>query len=233
MTNFVDSSKTCVVTGKQVIDQLITEGLMLPMTDKALVSRDEKVAKITDLFAQIIDTLGYDRRDEELIDTPKRIAKMWVDDLFVAWNPAGFPKCTSFDNKGSSFQDEMVVVRDIRVVSNCCHHFIATDITVDVAYIAGKKMIGISKINKIVKRLAHNPTSQETLGKAIARAISIVTESDDVVVKIAGVHYCVKARSCFDVTSETVTMAALGQFAQPNSDLRKEFNSVITSPKHQ
>ena len=223
-----DKSKVCPDTGKMIIDTLIAENLMLPMTEKALVPRDEKVAKLTALFAEIIDTLGYDRSDEELQDTPRRIAKMWVDDLYNAWNPELFPKCTSFDNKGSgSFKDEMVIVRDMHVVSNCAHHFIVTDIQVDAAYVADKKMIGISKINKIVKRLARNPTSQETLGKAIARAISIVTESADVAVRISGVHYCVKSRGAEDVNSTTVTFAALGRFAEPNSPLRSEFTQAI------
>jgi GTP cyclohydrolase IA len=224
----MDSSKVCAVTGKNVIDTLIAEGLMLPMTDRANVPRDVKVAKLTELFAEVIDVLGYDRRDEELQDTPRRIAKMWVDDLYNAWDPEKFPKCTSFDNKGvAGFQDEMVIVKDMRVVSNCAHHFIVTDIVVDAAYIPTKKMIGISKINKIVKRLARNPTSQETLGKAIARTLQIVTESDHVVVRIEGVHFCVKARGAEDVASSTVTLAALGKFAELDSALRKEFTAAI------
>lgn len=221
-------SKTCPETGKQIIDTLIAEGLMLPITERAFASRDSKVEKLTHLFGEIIDTLGYDRTDEELVDTPKRIAKMWVDDLFNAFDPALFPKCTSFDNKGSvGFEDEMVIVRDIRSVTNCSHHFIVTDMRVDVGYIPAARMIGISKLNKIVKRLSRNPNSQETLGKAIARAISIVTESPDVAVRIIGTHFCVKARSTEDVTSSTITFAALGKFGESQSDLRKEFNQAI------
>jgi GTP cyclohydrolase I len=155
---------------------------------------------------------------------------MWVDDLFNAWDPNLFPKCTNFDNKGDGvFEDEMVIVKGIDVVSNCAHHFITTDIHVDVGYVANHKMIGISKLNKIVKRLARNPTSQETLGKAIATAISIITESPDVIVRIDGVHFCVKARGAEDVNSTTVTLAALGKFAERNSDIRKEFNQAIST----
>lgn len=225
-----DKTKTCSATGARVIDELIKSKLMIPMTANATaLTRDQKVAKLEQLFAEIIDTLGYDRTDEELVDTPKRIAKMWVDDLYTAWDPSKFPKCTSFDNKGDgSFSDEMVIVRDIRVVSNCAHHFITTDIKVDVAYVADKKMIGISKINKIVKQLARNPTSQETLGKAIAKAVSIVSESPDVAVRIDGVHFCVKARGADDQTSSTITFAALGKFAESNSSLRKEFTAAIS-----
>lgn len=223
-----DKSKTDSVLGQEIIDVLINEGLMIPMTEKAAVSRQEKIDKIAKLMGEVIDTLGYDRSDEELQDTPNRIAKMWVNDLYTAWDANVFPKCTSFDNRGTGqFADEMVVVKDIRVVSNCAHHFITTDLVVDVAYVADKKMIGISKINKIVKQLARNPTSQETLGKAIARAIQIVTKSPDVIVKMDGVHYCVKARGADDQTSSTVTMAALGKFAENNSSLRKEFSSVV------
>ena len=226
----MDQTKVCKDTGARVIETLIAEKLMLPITEKAFASRDEKVTKLTELFGEIIDTLGYDRNDEELQDTPSRIAKMWVDDLYNAWDTNLFPKCTSFDNKGTAgFADEMVIVRDMRVVANCSHHWIVTDLVVDVGYIPTTRMIGISKINKIVKRLARNPTSQETLGKAIARALQIVTESDHVAVSISGVHYCVKARSAEDTTSSTLTFAALGKFAEPNSALRKEFNAAIST----
>ena len=224
----MDQTKVCKDTGARVIETLISEKLMLPITSRAYASREEKITKITELFGEIIDTLGYDRSDEELQDTPRRIAKMWVDDLFNAWDSNLFPRCTSFDNKGTAgFADEMVIVRDMRVVSNCAHHFIVTDIKVDVAYLPTTKMIGISKINKIVKRLARNPTSQETLGKAIARALQIVTESEHVAVQIDGVHYCVKSRGAEDVTSSTMTFAALGKFAETNSPLRKEFVSAV------
>lgn len=221
-------SKSNKELGKQIISELTERGLMIPMTDKAKIPNEQKIEKISGLFAEIIDTLGYDRNDEELQDTPNRIAKMWVNELYNAWDEELFPNCTSFDNKGSgSFSDEMVIVRNIRVVSNCAHHFITTDITVDVAYVADKKMIGISKINRIVKRLARNPTSQETLGKAIATAIAIVTESEDVAVNIDGKHYCVAARGIEDINSTTLTFAALGKFAESNSALRKEFVSAI------
>lgn len=225
----MDNSKFCAQTGKNVIDILISEGLMLPMTDKANVSREEKITKLTELFSEAIDVLGYDRTDEELVDTPKRIAKMWVDDLYNAWDPQKFPKCTSFDNKGSAgFLDEMVIIKDTHVVTNCAHHFIVTDVHVDVGYVPVKKMIGLSKINKIIKRLARNPTSQETLGKAIARAIQIVTESDHVAVRIKGVHYCIVARGAEMTSSSTITFAALGKFAEPDSPLRKEFNAALS-----
>ena len=107
----MDNHKTCSATGSKVIDTLIKEGLMLPMTDAAFVPRDAKVEKLTQLFGEVIDVLGYDRNDEELRDTPKRIAKMWVDDLYNAWDVNLFPKCTSFDNKGTiGFDDEMVIL---------------------------------------------------------------------------------------------------------------------------
>ena len=230
MSNF-NPEKSCAITGKRVIDQLIAEGLMIPMTEKAAAPRDEKVAKLTELFAEVLDTLGYDRRDEELQETPKRMAKMWVDDLFNAWNPAMFPKCTSFDNKGTAgFADEMVIVKGIQVVAQCSHHAISTILEdVSIAYVPSKKMIGLSKINKVVKRLARNLTSQETLGKAIARAIQIITESDDVIVHMRGKHLCIVARGVEDFGSSTVTLAALGRFAEPNSDLRKEFNAAISN----
>lgn len=222
-------TRTDSVTGRLVIDTLIEEGLMLPINENAFgLTREEKITRIERLMAEVIDTLGYDRSDEELVDTPKRIARMYVDDLYNAWDYERFPSCTNFDNKGpGTFEDEMVIVRNMRIVSNCAHHLIVTDLRADVAYVADKKMVGISKINKIVKRLARNPTSQETLGKAIARAIQIITESEHVAVRLDGVHFCVKSRGADDQTSSTTTMAALGKFAEKQSDLRKEFTAAI------
>ena len=222
------TANTDAVLGQSIINELTDRGLMIKMTDRSKASDDEKIAKLTPLFAEILETLGYDLADEELADTPRRVAKMWTNDMFTAYKAHNFPKCTSFDNRGNGFTDEMVIVKDIKAVSSCAHHLIVTDTTVDIAYRPGKKMIGLSKINRLVQFLAKNPTSQETLGKAIAVAVSRITESDDVIVRIAGVHFCVKARGIRDTDSSTVTMAALGVFAEPNSSLRKEFTAALT-----
>jgi len=221
--------KVDAVLGEQIVNHLIDQGLMLPMTANATkLTNEEKIGKLTELFAQVLDVMGYDLTDEELVDTPERVAKVYVNDWFYAFDPTRFPKCKSFDNKGLSFNDEMVIVKDIRTTSNCAHHLTITDCHVDVAYIAGEKMIGISKLNHIVDHLAKNPTSQETLGKAIAETISLITESDDVIVRISGVHYCVVSRSAKDRNSRTVTLAAKGKF-QENRELRKEFMSQLTA----
>lgn len=229
MTDF-NQDKTCAITGKKVIDTLTKEGLMIPMTDKAWVSNDHKIAKLTELFGEMLDVLGYDRSDEELQDTPKRMAKMWVKELLTAWNPASFPKCTSFDNKGDSgFQDEMVIIKDIKFTSFCAHHTLGYDFSADVAYVVADKMVGISKLNRIVHALSRNLTSQETLGKAIARAIQLVTGSEHVAVRIESSHGCARYRGIADRNSRTLTFAALGGFAEKDSSLRKEFNAAVGS----
>lgn len=217
------------VKGKEIIDHLINENLMLPMTENAFSrSREEKLDIISEHVRGILETLGYDLTDEELVDTPMRVAKVYVDDWFYAWDPEKFPKCTTFDNKGLSFDEEIVIVKDIRTTSNCAHHLTITDLVVDVGYIPRDKMIGISKINHIVSSwLSKNPTSQETLTKAIATALSKIMETPDVIVRITGVHYCVVSRSAKDRNSKTVTAAALGKFGEQHSDIRKEFMSQI------
>src|SRR5699024_3178401 len=143
----MSTDKTCIETGSSVIDMLMEQGLMVGMTEKANLPNDVKIEKIAKHMKEIIETLGYDLSDEELSGTPLRIPKMWVNDWFVAWDPKKFPKCTTFKNKGadSSFTDEMVIVRNINVMSNCAHHFTTTDIKVDVGYVVNSEMIGLSK----------------------------------------------------------------------------------------
>ena len=229
------SDKTDADLGQTVINKLIDQGLMIRMNENATArTDDEKIAILSDLFAEAIHVMGYDMSDDELIDTPTRIAKSWIRDNFNAWDPKHFPKCTTFENKGGpgSFEDEMVLVRNIHVDTHCAHHFATVDCTIHAAYIPHDRMIGLSKLNKVVRRLARNPTSQETLGKAIATAISEITESEDVVVRIEGNHHCVcRPTGANDQGSDTVTMAAIGQFAEKGSDIRKEFNAAIGTSK--
>jgi GTP cyclohydrolase I len=228
-------SKTCATTGKSVIDVLMAEGLLTPMTDKAFaLSRDEKVARIQELMAEFLDVMGYDRTDPELIDTPRRIAKMYVDELLTAHDPAKFPKCTSFETKGkdASFADEMVIERDIFSAALCSHHFLPYDFVCDVGYVANERMLGISKLVRIVQQLSSTASSQETLGKAIARAIQLVAGVKDVIVQIEGSHACQRIRGAKS-RARTVTLAGTGRFGERNSELRKEFLSAIGSERRE
>lgn len=231
--NAIVDSKACSTTGKSVLDVLMAEGLMTPITEKAFaLTRDEKVSKIQSLMAEFLDVMGYDLTDPELLDTPRRIAKMYVDELLVAHDPAGFPKCTSFPTKGSdsSFQQEMVIERDIYSAALCSHHLLPYDFVCDVAYVACERMLGISKLVRIVQRLSATASSQETLGKAIARAIQLVSGVQDVIVRIDGSHACQRIRGAKS-KARTVTMAGLGAFAEKDSELRKEFVNAVGNEK--
>lgn len=228
-------SKTCPTTGKKVIDILTSEGLIIPMTDLAKVPVEEKIDKIEKLYYEIMATIGYDMTDEELRETPRRVAKMFCTETFTGWDPNLFPKCTTFQNKSEvgHFQDEMVVIKNIKNTSFCAHHNAPYDFVIDVAYVIKDTMIGISKLNRIVDTLSNNMTSQETLGKAIARAIQLVTESDSVAVRIEGSHGCVRYRGARDRNSRTATLAAIGEFAQKDSKLRNEFNAAIGADRRE
>ena len=204
---------------KSVRDALIARGLETPMLHNGL-SRDEKYERIRGSFADITHTLGLDMTDDSLCETPHRIAKMYVDEIFSGLDYAHFPKATSIENKMGT--DEMVKVNNIALVSTCEHHFITIDGIADVAYIPAKKIIGLSKINRIVRFFAQRPQVQERLTQQVLVALQTLLGTDDVAVAINATHYCVKARGVMDASSTTYTRALGGQF-KSDSVTRSEF----------
>jgi GTP cyclohydrolase I len=204
---------------KSVRDALIDRGLETPMVHNGL-SRDEKYDRIRGSFADIAHTLGLDMSDDSLCETPHRIAKMYVDEIFSGLDYAHFPKATSIENKMGT--DEMVKVSNIALVSTCEHHFITIDGIADVAYIPAKKIIGLSKINRIVRFFAQRPQVQERLTQQVLVALQTLLGTDDVAVAINATHYCVKARGVMDSSSSTYTRALGGQFKSDNVT-RSEF----------
>ena len=157
-------------------------------------------------------TLGLDLRDDSLMETPHRIAKMYVDEIFGGLNYANFPKISVIENKMNV--EEMVKVDDISVVSTCEHHFVTIDGASRVAYIPGNKIIGLSKINRIVRFFAQRPQVQERLTQQVLVALQTLLETDDVAVTIDATHYCVKSRGVMDANSATQTTALGGQFKE-------------------
>ncbi|EGR27904.1 hypothetical protein IMG5_186930 [Ichthyophthirius multifiliis] len=158
--------------------------------------------------------------DDSIKDTPSRIAKMYVNEIFSGLNYENFPAMTTIDNKMQ--YDEMVKVNKISFTTTCEHHFITFDGYANVAYIPKNKVLGLSKINRIVKFFSQRPQVQERLTQQILAALQTIVETDNVAVHIDATHYCVKARGIMDQNSTTTTYAFGGIFST-NKDMRKEF----------
>lgn len=207
----------------RVRSALEEKGLETPMLDTGL-SRDQKYQKISALMTEVVQTLGLDLADDSLAETPHRIAKMYVDEIFSGLDYRHFPKVTQIDNKMNV--KEMIKVRDISVSSTCEHHFITIDGNATVAYIPDQKVIGLSKINRIVRFFAQRPQVQERLTEQVLVALQTLLETDNVAVSIEAVHYCVKARGVMDTNSKTQTTALGGSFRE-DARTRAEFFSRL------
>ena len=139
--------------GYKVEEYLKSKDVHTPTLIEPLLIREElKINKIEKLFASIMETLGLDLADDSLMDTPKRVAKMYVNEIFWGLKPENFPKCTVIENKMG--YDEMVVEKDITLMSNCEHHFVTIDGKAHIAYIPKDKVLGLSKLNRIVEYFA-------------------------------------------------------------------------------
>ena len=159
----------------EIGDDHLYTGIETPLTEDAfLLNDEEKKEKISDLFAQIMEVMGLDLTDDSLKGTPKRVAKMYIDEIFSGLNPANKPKIALFENKYQYKQ--MLVEKNIQFYSNCEHHFVPIFGKVHVAYISSGKVIGLSKINRIVQYFANRPQVQERLTNQIARELASVLE---------------------------------------------------------
>ena len=209
----------CSPEAKLVKAALVEQGLETPMIENGL-TRDEKYSRIRESMKDIVTTLGLDLQDDSLTETPHRIAKMYVDELFGGLDYSNFPKISVIDNKMGV--EEMVKVDNISVISTCEHHFVTIDGASRVAYIPTNKIIGLSKINRIVRFFTQRPQVQERLTQQILVALQTLLETDDVAVTIDATHYCVKSRGVMDSNSSTQTTALGGQFKEDKS-MRAEF----------
>lgn len=204
---------------EKVRDALLAKGLETPMTQSEMNS-DQKYNRIKGLLTEVVSTLGLDLTDDSLAETPHRIAKMYVHEIFSGLDYNNFPKISVIDNKMSV--DEMVKVSDIDLTSTCEHHFITIDGLAQVAYIPESKILGLSKINRIVRFFAQRPQVQERLTQQVLVAIQTLVETENVAVTIKATHYCVKSRGVMDANSETTT-TALGGIFKTNPQTRAEF----------
>ena len=198
---------------------LIDAGLETPMVENGL-SDEQKRAQIQQHMTQIMDVLGLDLDDDSLCDTPRRIAKMYVDEIFSGLDYRKFPKITQIENKMSI--EQPVQVTDISLTSTCEHHFVTIDGTASVAYIPKQTVIGLSKINRLVAFFAQRPQVQERLTQQVMVALQALTGTQDVAVSINATHYCVKARGIKDSNSYTKTSSLGGVFLSDPA-MRREF----------
>jgi len=224
-----NKTKTDPELGQKVHEHLVKMGVETPIKDGGqIVDRKGKVQVIETLFADIMVALGLDLTDDSLMDTPKRVAKMYVNEIFWGLDYEAFPKCTAVDNKMK--YNEMVCERNINVQSNCEHHFVVIDGLATVAYVPNQKVLGLSKINRIVEYFSKRPQIQERLTEQIFHALQYILETEDVAVMIDAQHYCVKSRGVEDTGSSTVTSKLGGGF-KTDPAARAEFYQLARGNK--
>ena len=220
-----NKTKTDPVLGQQVHEHLRSLGVETPLIDNSL-SRTEKIEIIEKHFKPIMETLGLDLNDDSLMDSPKRVAKMYVNEIFWGLDYDAFPKATVVENKMQ--YNEMVVEKGISVQSYCEHHFVNIDGLATVAYVPNKKVLGLSKMNRIVEYFSRRPQIQERLSEQIYHALSFILETDDVAVMIDAKHFCVKSRGVEDTQCSTVTSRLGGGF-KSDPEVRAEFLALARS----
>lgn len=182
-------------------------------------------AEIQQHMRAVLELLGLDLRDDSLEETPHRLAKMYVDEIFSGLDYETFPKITKIKNQMKV--SEMVLVDDITLTSTCEHHFVTIDGKVAVAYYPKDWVIGLSKINRVVQFFAQRPQVQERFTEQILTAFQTILETEDVAVYVKATHFCVKCRGVKDTNSQTITSAFGGVFLQ-DRDTRKEFLGLIS-----
>lgn len=186
---------------------------------------DEKVKKIEGHFREIMTILGLDLKDDSLSGTPHRVAKMYVKEVFSGLNPKNRPTAKLFDNKYN--YDQMLVEKDITFYSHCEHHFVPIYGKAHVAYFSSGKVIGLSKINRIVQYFSKRPQVQERLTMQIGQEIARVLNTNDVAVVVDANHMCVASRGVSDTNSKTGTAYFSGKFNDQN--VKKEFLNYVNA----
>lgn len=210
----------------EVGDDHVGSSYSTPLREDAFDMDDEtKVAKIEEHFRGIMDTLGMDLSDDSLQGTPHRVAKMFVNEVFSGLNPKNKPHARLFENKFK--YDEMLVEKDITFYSHCEHHFVPIFGKVHVAYISTGKVIGLSKINRIVQYYAKRPQVQERLTVQIANEMKKALNTEHVGIVIDATHLCVASRGVGDTNSKTGTAHFSGRFKE--EEVKREFLNYINS----
>ena len=214
--------------GLDIIDEVGDNHMMTsadtPMRSDAFeLSDEEKIAEIETHFEKIMHTLGLDLTDDSLKGTPKRVAKMFVKEIFGGLDPDNAPLASTFDNKYN--YTEMLVEKDITVYSTCEHHFLPIVGKAHVAYFSEGKVIGLSKMNRIVDYYAKRPQVQERLTMQVVKHLQKYLGTEDVACVIDAKHLCVNSRGIRDIQSSTVTSEFGGKFK--DAEVRKEFLNYL------
>jgi GTP cyclohydrolase I len=206
----------------------VATSLETPLRDDAFAIDDElKIKLIQNHFKEIMCILGLNLEDDSLKGTPYRLAKMYVKEIFAGLNPMNQPTTKLFENKYQ--YNKMLIEKNITLYSFCEHHFLPIIGKVHVAYFSGGKVIGLSKINRLVQYYANRPQVQERLTNQIAAGLKEALQSDDVAVIIDAEHLCVRARGIKDTNSSTITASYLGKFQDVHNQMK--FISLINNGK--
>ncbi|MBT1688925.1 GTP cyclohydrolase I FolE [Dawidia soli] len=207
-------------------DHVASSSFETPMRADAFdLDDEEKITRIEGHFREIMNILGLDLNDDSLQGTPRRVAKMYVKEVFAGLNPKNRPHARLFDNKYN--YDQMLVEKDITFYSHCEHHFVPIYGKAHVAYFSHGKVIGLSKINRIVQYFSKRPQVQERLTVQIGKEIERVLHTQDVGVVIDANHMCVASRGVGDTNSKTGTAYFSGKFNDEN--IKREFLNYINS----
>ncbi len=206
-------------------DEHFSTSIETPLRNDAFEMSDElKIELIEEHFHEIMQILGLDLTDDSLKGTPHRVAKMYVKEIFTGLNPANKPKIALFENKYN--YNEMLVEKDITFFSNCEHHFVPIIGKAHLAYFSNGKVIGLSKLNRVVQYFAKRPQVQERLTVQIANELKKILDTDDIAVLIEAKHLCVSSRGVQDINSGTVTAHYSGKFK--NDEVKSEFLKYVS-----
>lgn len=209
---------------EEIGDDHLFSGIETPLRKDAFAMEDElKMELIEKHFRHIMEIMGLDLTDDSLKGTPKRVAKMYIKEVFSGLDPKNKPAIALFDNKYK--YNQMLVEKDISVFSNCEHHFVPIYGKAHVAYISSGKVIGLSKLNRIVEYYSKRPQVQERLTVQIANELKQALQTEDIAVVIDAQHMCVQSRGIRDSGSSTVTAYYGGKFEEETT--KKEFLTYL------
>ena len=214
---------------KEIGDNHVATSAKNPLRANAFsISDEEKINKIQESVKDILYTLGMDLEDDSIQGTPKRVAKAFVNELFMGLNPKNKPSASTFDNNYN--YGEMLVEKNIVVYSTCEHHLLPIVGRAHVAYISNGKVIGLSKMNRIVEYFAKRPQVQERLTMQVVQAMQEALGTEDVACVIDAKHLCVNSRGIKDIESSTVTSEFGGKFKE--KETKKEFLQYLQMDTH-
>ncbi|MEP0861333.1 MAG: GTP cyclohydrolase I FolE [Ignavibacterium sp.] len=224
MKDGIPNSNSFFSENNQHDDDHYLTSIETPIRSDAFEIDDElKIELIEKNFREIMEILGLDLSDDSLKDTPKRVAKMYVKEIFKGLDPRNKPSVTLFENKYKF--NQMLLEKDIAIYSYCEHHFVPIIGKAHVAYFSSGKVVGLSKINRMVQYYSKRPQVQERLTVQIANEMKEMLQTEDVAVLIEADHLCVASRGVQDVSSSTVTSSYHGKFLNPN--IRDEFLKYV------